>query len=1409
MPIESLDARLLLNALRAFRGGDFSVRLPTARHGIAAEIAQAFNETIELAAGLSGELQRVGEVVGKEGKTLPRVRLIHGQGSWQEPVVSVNTLIDDLLQPMTEIGHVALAVTNGDLTQKMRLEVEGQPLKGLHLSFAEAVNGMVKKLNLLLAEVSCLGQAWAEGQFDRQADVQSLSGSWRSLTDGLNMTGSEFSSQMSQIKELANAVSKGDLSYKLTMPAFGEFLSLNLSLNQMVAELNGFTSEVTHLTYKVHTKGQLRFQADVSGLSGKWREMLEQINLMTSDFASQLWQIASVANAVREGNLGAEVTSAAHGDRLEINDTINRMVSQLSRFSLDVSAMLQALLMGNLGRQVYPWALSGRWYEITYDLNLISNNLSDQVRGIREAVTAVTTGKQALALEISAEAPADISRLNQKINLMSDSIRQSRERYKEQDWCQTTLLRLIGLLQREREVEHVAELLLCELAKSLSIQQAFFYSIDPNSEPVLKLISSYAQHEPLSRPLRLEKELVRQAVLEQKLIVLSEVPHDYLELQSGELSTLPEQIYALPVLYQNEAEAAEAEVLAVIKLISFHRLSEIELSFLEGLTAHLAVHLANLRANKHTEALLQQSQALGLALEQQQSELEKTNADLDKQTQLLWERQFNLQQVNAELEQQKALLEAQQTQLEEANAELEQQQQRLATQQKELEEAYAELEEQTELLEEQNKEIEHKNQEVEKARRSLEKKAEQLALASKYKSEILTNMSHELRTPLNSLLILSQILSENEEENLTDKQTEYAETIHASGTDLLNLINDILDLSRIEAGATTIEIDEVSLSDLYSNLERSFRQLARNKGLGFIIQVDNNWPDAIYTDSKRLQQILRNLLSNAFKFTTEGEISLRMGIVRGGWAKDHDALNSADYVVAFCVRDTGIGIALEKQPLIFESFQQADGGISRQYGGTGLGLTISRELAQLLDGELSLAHSTWGAGSSFVFYLPQSHEPPAIPSTAAHLANTDVISKPRGGSRDSLPIEHLSAEEVADDRKNLQANNPILLIIEDDPAFAKILLSLARERGFKGLVATQGKIGLAMARQFKPDAITLDIQLPTMNGWTILDHLKHDPETRHIPVHIISVEKQSLRGQEQGAIGVLQKPVSLAKLKQALDQLITFREQPKSLLVIEEEEQPRQRILELLDDHDIQTIAVERSSDALAALKEQPFDCIVLNHDIAQLEGLSLIKEISALCSAPIILLTEQPLSVDTEKQLTKIEHPIIPITPRSPERLLDETALFLHRVESNLPNSKRQLLKKARLTDPDLIGKKVLIVDDDVRNLFAITNLLEQQQMQILHAENGKESLEVLQNSPDVDIILMDIMMPEMDGYEAIRRIRQSANFNSLPIIALTANAMKGDREKCLEAGASDYISKPFDNPQLLSLLRVWLYQA
>lgn len=1413
MPLEQVDAKLLLNSLRSFKNGDFSVRLPTDQHGYGGEIATAFNETIELAAGLSGELQRVGKVVGKEGKTLPRVRLSQGKGGWQASVVSVNTLIDDLIQPMTEIGNVALAITNGDLTQRMSLEVKGQPREGLYLSLAEIVNEMVKRLNLLLAEVTALGQAWAAGQFDRQANVQALAGKWRDVTDCLNMTGSEFSTQMSHVKALALAVSEGDLSHKLTVPAEGEFLALHLSLNQMMAQLNRFTNEVGHLTYKVNTKGQLRVQADVSGLAGKWRELLGQMNLMNADLAAQLREIAKVANAVREGNLGEQVTSAAHGDILEVHDTINRMANELNRFSLDVSTMLEALLRGNLGRQAYPWALSGRWHDITQSLNLISHNFSDQVRTMTEAVTAVASGKPTLPLESSREttieATTEMSRLNQKINLMMDTIRESRERRQEQNWCQTTLLRLIRLLHREREVEQVAELLLSEVAKTLSIQQAFFYTIDPNDEPMLKLISSYAQHEPLLRPLRLEKDVIRQSILEQKMIVVSQVPNDYLQLESGEVSNVPEYLYALPVLYQEQAEEGEAEVLAVMKLISCRPLSEIELSFLEELTDHLAILLANLRANKHTEALLRQSQALAVALEEHQSELEKTNAELDKQTQLLWERQFNLQQANTELEQQKQLLEAQQEQLEQANVELEQQKERLATQQRELEEAYAELEEQTDLLEQQNEQIEHKNEEVEKARRSLEKKAEQLALASKYKSEFLTNMSHELRTPLNSLLILSQILSENEAGNLTDKQIQYAQTIHASGTDLLTLINDILDLSKIEAGATTIEVDEVSLSDLYSNLERSFRQLARNKGLGFIIQVDNNWPDAIYTDSKRLQQILRNLLSNAFKFTAEGEVSLRMGIVRGGWSKEHDALNSADYVVAFCVRDTGIGIASEKQQLIFESFQQADGGISRQYGGTGLGLTISRELAQLLDGELRLAHSSPREGSSFVFYLPQSDEPPTISSSAAP-STSSIISNPQEeSSQESDLAEFFGTSEVPDDRNNLQPNNPLLLIIEDDPAFAKILLSLARERGFKGLVATQGKLGLAMARQFKPDAITLDIRLPTMNGWAVLDHLKHEPETRHIPVHIISVEEQSLRGQKQGAIGVLQKPVSLAKLKQALEQLITFREQPKSLLVIEEEEEPRQQILEFLDDHDIQIIAVEHSSEALAALKEQPFDCIVLNHAIVQLEGVSLIQEISALCAAPLILLTEQALTVKEKELLSKIEQPVIPIDARSPEQLLDETSLFLHRVERNLPDAKRHLLKKSRLTDRDLIGKKVLVVDDDVRNLFAITNLLEQQQMKICHAENGKESLEVLQNNQDIDIILMDIMMPDMDGYEAMRHIRQDAQYDSLPIIALTAKAMKGDREKCLEAGASDYISKPLDNTQLLSLLRVWLYGA
>jgi hypothetical protein len=683
------------------------------------------------------------------------------------------------------------------------------------------------------------------------------------------------------------------------------------------------------------------------------------------------------------------------------------------------------------------------------------------------------------------------------------------------------------------------------------------------------------------------------------------------------------------------------------------------------------------------------------------------------------------------------------------------------------------------------------------------------------------------------LLILARLLSDNPDGNLTAKQVEYTRTIHAAGTDLLSLINDILDLAKIESGTMSVEIDPMLFTELANQVERTFRQVAQDKALNFTIEFDPNLPRTIYTDSKRLQQVLKNLLSNAFKFTERGEVKLRVAVATQGWSLDQAILNRSGTVIAFSVSDTGIGIAPDKQKVIFEAFQQADGTTSRKYGGTGLGLSISREIARLLGGEIQLV-SNFGDGSTFTLYLPQTYEgeqstsssssrdgraetlrretrvpensPPVTPYRPLPAAN----ALPPSNQGDSRHIPS-SIPDLRDDRDEIQSSDRVLLIVEDDPNFARILLDLAREQGFKGLVALRSETGLALAREFKPDAITLDIRLPGMDGWTVLDRLKHDPTTRHIPVHILSVDEGRQRGLQLGAIAYLQKPVTHEALTDALSGIKQFIERKvKNLLVVEDNEVQRESIVELIGNTDVQTTAVSTGEAALTALRNEQFDCVVLDLGLPDMTGFELIEQIKqevGLSKVPIIVYTGKELSKQEETELKRIAETIIIKDVRSPERLLDETALFLHRVQANLPAPKQQILEKLHQTDPILANKRVLIVDDDVRNIFALTSMLEQHQMQVLYAENGRDGLASLQKTPDVDVVLMDVMMPEMDGYETMRAIRKLSQFTSLPIIALTAKAMKGDREKCIEAGASDYITKPVDTEQLLSLLRVWLY--
>jgi CheY-like chemotaxis protein/signal transduction histidine kinase len=735
----------------------------------------------------------------------------------------------------------------------------------------------------------------------------------------------------------------------------------------------------------------------------------------------------------------------------------------------------------------------------------------------------------------------------------------------------------------------------------------------------------------------------------------------------------------------------------------------------------------------------------------------------------------------------------------------------LQMQQKELQQTNEELATKARLLAEQNAEVERKNQEIELARRALEEKAAELVLTSRYKSEFLANMSHELRTPLNSILILGQQLAENADGNLTTRQVEFAKTVHGAGTDLLNLISDILDLSKIESGTVTVESEELPFTQLKETLERNFRHEAENRKLVFTTHFDTSLGRTVSTDYKRLMQILKNLLSNAFKFTDHGGVRLHVGVATSGWNSNHPVLSQAPRVLEFSVSDTGIGIPPEKQRIIFEAFQQADAGTARKYGGTGLGLAISRELAHLLGGEIRLS-STPGSGSTFTLYLPAQYTGPAYSRGTQHEQNAV-----RPATTEALPyqprvISNVRTEELVDDRASLQPDEAALLIVEDDPHYARVLLSLARDRGFRGLVAKNGAEALDLAHRYKPLAITLDVFLPDMLGWTVLNQLKRDPATRHVPVQILTIEEERQYGLERGAFSFIRKPLTTDGLEAAFDRIKQFTApRVRQLLVIEDDPAEQMSIRELIAHDDIEITMVGSGQAALSILAQHNFDCIVLDLRLPDMSGFELLdrmQEDERLLDMPIVVFTGRELSDAEQAELKRKAKSVVLKGVQSPERLLDETALFLHRVLTDLPPSKQKMIELLHQGDEALKNRKVLVVDDDIRNIFALNSLLERHNMQVISANNGQDAIRLIDSTPDLALVLMDIMMPEMDGYETIRRIRSEAQYRRLPIIALTAKAMKGDREKCLEAGASDYVAKPVNTEQLLSLVRMWLHR-
>ncbi|MFP5236902.1 MAG: HAMP domain-containing protein [Acidobacteriota bacterium] len=1332
------QVRNIAEVTTAVARGDLSRKITVDVKGEILELKNTINTMVDQLNAFAGEVTRVAREVGTDGKLGGQAEVPGVAGTWKDLTDSVNFMAGNLTAQVRNIAEVATAIANGDLSRKITVDVRGEILQ-----LKETLNTMVEQLRSFAAEVTRVArEVGSEGRLGGQANVQGVAGTWKDLTDSVNGMAGNLTAQVRNIAEVTTAVARGDLSRKITVDVKGEILELKDTINTMVDQLNAFAGEVTRVAREVGTEGKLGGQANVPGVAGTWKDLTDNVNFMAANLTEQVRGIVKVVTAVANGVLTQKLTVNAKGEVAALAETINNMTDTLATFADQVTTVAREVgVEGRLGGQANVPGAAGTWKDLTGNVNLLADNLTNQVRAIAEVATAVTKGD--LTRSIQVEARGEVADLKDNINTMIDNLRLTTERNTEQDWLKTNLARFTNMLQGQRDLSVVGRMLLSELAPLVSAQQGVIYQMESDSgkpEACLQLLSTFADT-PDGHPheIRIGEGLVGQCAAEKRRMLITELPKRTAPIRSGLFKAPPKNVIVLPVLFEDRVKA-------VIELASLSAFTPSHLAFLEQLTSSIGIVLNSIEATMQTEGLLKQSQQLAGELQTQQRELQQTNEQLAQKAQQLAE---------------------------------------------------------------QNYEVERKNQEIEQARRALEEKARELALTSKYKSEFLANMSHELRTPLNSILVLGQQLAENPDGSLSPKQVEFARTIHAAGTDLLNLISDILDLSKIESGTVSVDAEEIFFGALTETVARPFRHEAENRKLTFEVNSDPRLGRSLVTDSKRVQQVLKNLLSNAFKFTEQGSVKLNIASVTSGWSPDHPILSGAGSVIAFEVSDTGIGIPPEKQRIIFEAFQQADAGTSRKYGGTGLGLAISRELANLLGGEIQLK-SVPGQGSTFTLYLPQTYVGPAAPA---------IVKAERTGTAQQQPPVFLatvaSAEQEArieDDRNALTDGDAVLLIVEDDPHYARVLCDLSRDKGFKVLVAQTGAEALALAREFSPAAISLDVFLPDMLGWTILNHLKQDPRTRHIPVQMLTLDEDRHHGLSRGAFSFVTKPTTTEDLDAALTRIWDYSQpRRKRLLVIEDNPAEQMTIRELLGHKDIDIDTVASGQEALETLATGKYDCAVLDLRLPDMTGFQVLEKLRdtpPLQDLPVVVFTGRELSAEEDSQLHSLARSVVVKDVESPERLLDETALFLHRVVADLPKPKQDMLDRLHKSDDALAGRKVLVVDDDVRNIFALSSVLERRGMVVLSAGTGREAIQMIESTPDLSIVLMDIMMPEMDGYETMQVIRQNPALRRLPIIALTAKAMKGDREKCLEAGASEYLAKPVNTEQLLSALRMWLHR-
>jgi HAMP domain-containing protein/signal transduction histidine kinase/DNA-binding response OmpR family regulator len=1347
------QVRNIAEVTTAVAAGDLSKKITVDVKGEISELKNTINTMVDQLSSFAAEVTRVAREVGTEGRLGGQADVWGVAGTWKDLTESVNSMASNLTSQVRNIAEVTTAVAAGDLSKKITVDVKGE-ISGLK----NTINTMVDQLRSFAAEVTRVArEVGTEGKLGGQADVQGVAGTWKDLTDSVNLMASNLTSQVRNIADVTKAVAAGDLSKKITVDVKGEILELKATINTMVDQLSSFAAEVTRVAREVGTEGRLGGQAQVRGVSGTWKDLTDNVNFMAGNLTSQVRGIAKVVTAVANGDLKQKLTVEAKGEIAALSETINSMTDTLATFADQVTTVAREVgVEGKLGGQAKVPGAAGTWKGLTENVNELAANLTTQVRAIAEVATAVTQGD--LTRSITVETQGEVASLKDTINEMIRNLRDTTQKNTEQDWLKTNLAKFSRMLQGERDLVAVGQLILSELAPVVGAQQAEFYVLSTAGDtPRLRLLASYASggQQTHGKLVKLGEGLVGQCAVDKRRVLLTNVPGTAFRIASGLSEHAAMDVLVLPVVF-------EGQVRGVVELASLERFNPVHEAFLDQLTESIGIVINTIEATSRTEDLLKQSQSLAEELGSRQEELQQTNQ---------------------------------------------------------------ELQDKARLLAHQNQEVERKNTEVEQARQALEEKAEQLALTSKYKSEFLANMSHELRTPLNSLLILSDQLCKNPEGNLTGRQVEFAKTIHSSGNDLLMLINDILDLSKIESGTVAVDASELRIDDVHRSVERGFRHFAESKHVDFIVSLHQPLPKTMVTDAKRLQQIIKNLLSNAFKFTHVGQVTFTVSTATSGWTPGNEELERAAQVIAFSVADTGIGISPDKQQIIFEAFQQADGSTSRKYGGTGLGLAISRELSRLLGGEIRLV-SAPGKGSEFTLYLPQSYNPgrggrhgragahEALPSPEV-VAEARVHQAPpveaRGGwaydeETDKDEDDAIAFANVADDdRADIGTGERVILIVENDLAFARVLLAAARRAGFKGLVTGTGASALTMTREFHPSAITLDIHLPDMPGWRILDRLKSDAATRHIPICVVSTDDARDRALEAGALGFLSKPLQSADVADAVvADLHTWCERATRRLVVAMAPSTlRHEFLAGLDT-DVEVVLATTGDEARRALRDA--DCVVASDalpDFGPEDILDAIAERRGAWQLPVVLLREG----GSERAAWKPQRGSFALAEsNSLAELRIHAALWLHRSPAAMSDDDRGAIEEYLGRRHSLKGRKALIVDDDMRNIFALATVLAEEGMQIVSADNGREAIRLVTLDSTIDIVLMDIMMPELDGIMTMQEIRRLPGGRELPMVAVTAKAMKGDRQKCIEAGAWDYLSKPVDPLHLLAVLRGWL---